>query len=141
MTIKPQEKDEDKQTKQAEKKRPEGIPTEANFENSKRFGKKVGQHMEDLGLNAKLSADREKFKAIINETIQGATKIKRGYYTKEEQDVICYQKEDMVILTKPNGDIITAYTQTIDIKQRPMVETRRWYQEMKTIFDIKEQRN
>ena len=135
MTIKPQEKDEDKQTKQAEKKRPEGIPTEANFENSKRFGKKVGQHMKELGLNPAFMEERLKYKEIINDTIKDAGKIKRGFYTKQEPDAICYEKNEILVLTRSNGEIITAYTQAISRKDHAPLEERRWYQEMKTIFD------
>lgn len=138
MTIKPQEKEEDKQTKQAEKKRPEGIPTEANFENSKRFGMKVGEHMKELGLNPSSKEDRQKYKDLINTTMREAIKIKGGYYTKQEPDALCYRKEEMVILTRPNGDMITAYTQAKDRKQHPPIETRKWYQEMKTLFDATE---
>ena len=135
MTVKPQGKEEDKQTKQAEKKRPEGIPTEANFENSKRFGKKVGQHMEELGLDPELLSDRKKYRDIINETIKDASKIKRGFYTKQEPLAICYQKDKIVVLTRQNGEIITAYTQVTSRLEHVPLEERRWYKEMQTIFD------
>ena len=34
--------------------------------------------------------------------------------------------------------MITAYTQAKDRKQHPPIETRKWYQEMKTLFDATE---
>ena len=135
MTVKLQGKEEEKQTKQAEKKRPEGIPTEANFENSKRFGKKVGQHMKELGFNPARLEERQKYKDLVNATIQNANRIKRGIYTKQEPDALCYEKDDIIVLTRQNGEIITAYTQATSRKEHIPIEERRWYQEMKTIFD------
>lgn len=138
MTTKPQKKSKSEKSEKQKKKRPQDIPTAANFDNTTRFGHKAGEHMRELGLNPADPEERQKYKDLINSTIQDASKIKRGHYTKEEPDVICYQRNDMVILTRPNGDIITAYTQANDRKQRPPVETRRWYQEMKTLFDDQE---
>ena len=91
--------------------------------------------MEELGLDPELPADRQKYKNLINATIQSANKIKRGFYTKQEMDVGCYQKGEMLVLTKPNGEIITAYTQATSGKARLPIEERKWYQKMKTIFD------
>lgn len=138
MTTKPQKKSKSEKSEKQKKKRQQDIPTAANFDNTTRFGHKAGEHMRELGLNPANPEERQKYKDLINSTIQDATKIKRGHYTKEEPDAICYQKDDMVILTRPNGDIITAYTQANNRKQRPPVETRRWYQEMKTLFDDQE---
>lgn len=117
------------------KKRPEGIPIEANFENSKRFGMKVGEHVRELGLNPKAPEDRQKYKDMINKTIADAVLIKRGFYTEQEPDALCFRKGELVILTRLNGEIITAYTTAISRKERPPIEERRWYREMKTIFD------
>lgn len=128
----------EKKTEKTKQERPEGIPTEANFENSRRFGHKAGEHMRDLGLEPKEPTDRNKYKELINETIRNANRIKRGFYTKQEPEALCYQKGEIAVLIRQNGEIITAYTTTKDRKKRPPLEERRWYQEMKTIFDDEE---
>lgn len=120
------------------KERPKGIPTEANFENSTRFGKKAGEHMEEMGLDPKSKEDREKYKEIINDTMRNAEKIKRGFYTKQEPDTLCYIKGEMVVLTRANAEIITAYSKTRDLKGHEPITERRWFKEMKTIFDEEE---
>jgi SPP1 gp7 family putative phage head morphogenesis protein len=114
---------------------PKNIPTEADFKNSKRFGHKAGKHMQELDLDPKSQEEREKYKSIINDTIKFATKIKRGFYTREEPDVLCYQKDDMVVLLKTNGAIVTAYMQKSSIKDHPALESREWYNNMKIIFE------
>ena len=130
MTIKPHAEEKTKRV------RPENIPTEANFDNSKRFGMKAGEHMRELGLSPGDPTDRQKYKDMINKTIKEAERIKRGYYTKQEQDVLCFQKKDIVVLTRTNGEIITAYTTATDRKDRPRLEERAWYMGMETLFDV-----
>lgn len=121
--------------KKGKSERPKDIPTEADFKNSKRFGHKAGKHMQELDLDPKSQEEREKYKSIINDTIKFATKIKRGFYTREEPDVLCYQKDDMVVLLRTNGAIVTAYTQKSSIKDHPALESREWYNNMKIIFE------
>ncbi len=115
--------------------RPKDIPTEANFEDKKKFGDKCGGHMEDLGLNVKVAEDREKYKEIINDGIRNANHIRKGFYTKQEPNAYCYRKKNMVILTRTTKEFITGYSLDKDPKRHTPLEERTWYKEMEIVFD------
>lgn len=80
----------------------------------KQFGKKVGKHAKDFGLNPALPEDRERFTEIIQDIRNNATEQRIGPWRGQPEDVIFYIKEEDVVLTKQNGEFITVLTKGIN---------------------------
>ena len=73
----------------------------------KQFGKKIGKHAEDFGLDASSEADREKMNAIIDDIYYNKDETRIGKWTGQQSDVIFYAKGADVVITKKNGEFVT----------------------------------
>lgn len=75
--------------------------------NEKQFGRKVGRHAEDFGLDASVEEDRAKFMAIINDITENATERKEGEWRGQPEEVVFHIKGEDVVVTKKTGEFIT----------------------------------
>ena len=73
----------------------------------KQFGKKVGKHAKDFGLDPSKAEDREKFNRIINDIIDNAEELKIGYWRGQSDDVLFHIKGSNVVVTKQDNEFIT----------------------------------
>lgn len=74
---------------------------------SKQFGKKVGKHAQDYGLNPSREEDRKKMQSIISDVVDNSEKVKIGTWRGQEEEVLFHIKGNDVVLTKQNGEFIT----------------------------------
>ena len=74
---------------------------------SKQFGKKVGKHAQDYGLNPSDAADRQKMQSIISDIVDNSEKVKIGTWRGQDEEVLFHIKGNDVVLTKQNGEFIT----------------------------------
>lgn len=67
----------------------------------KQYGKKIGKHAQDYGLNPSIQEDRDKMHLIIDDIVDNYELIKIGDWRGQENEVLFYIKgEDVVILSK-----------------------------------------
>ena len=67
----------------------------------KQYGKKIGKHAQDFGLDPSKAEDREKMYKIINDIMDNSDIIKTGKWRGQEEEVDFYIKgEDVVICSK-----------------------------------------
>ncbi len=73
----------------------------------KQFGKKVGRHAQDFGLDPSNPEDRIKFQRIIDTIMDQAQEIRIGDWRSQPEDVLFYIRNEDVVITKQNGEFIT----------------------------------
>lgn len=73
----------------------------------KQFGKKVGKHASDFGLDPSSPEDREKFQRIIDDIMDNATERLTGEWRGWSDEVIFHIKGKDVVITDKAGDFIT----------------------------------
>lgn len=73
----------------------------------KQFGKKVGKHAKDFGLDPSNAEDREAFQGIINNIISNADEIRIGYWRGQPEDVLFHIQGDDVVITDQNNEFIS----------------------------------
>ena len=73
----------------------------------KQFGKKVGKHARDYGLNPSVSSDREAFQGIIQDILDNKTEQRIGNWRGQPEEVLFNIKGDDVVITKQSGEFIT----------------------------------
>ena len=86
-------------------KRKIGLQFFANKE--KQFGKKLGRHAKDFGLDPSLPADREFFQKTIDNIIANSTEVRIGEWRGQSQEVLFHILGDDVVLTKQNNEFIS----------------------------------
>lgn len=83
------------------------IDTQFFASKEKQFGKKVGRHAKDYGLDPSKAEDREKFLNIIIDVQTNAEEVRTGFWRGQKEDVLFYIKGDDVVITKQNNEFIT----------------------------------
>lgn len=74
----------------------------------KQFGKKVGKHAIDWGLNPASEDDRKALEGIIDDIyINHDVPIRTGEWRGQTEDVLFYIKGEDVVITKKNGEFVT----------------------------------
>lgn len=73
----------------------------------KQFGKKVGKHAQDFGLNVSKAEDREKVKGYIFDIVNNSNEVRCGEWRGQSEDVDFYIKDNDVVIVKKNGEFIT----------------------------------
>ena len=74
----------------------------------KQFGKKVGKHAADWGLNAASAEDRRKMEQIIDDIyLHHDTPVRVGTWRGQVDEVLFYIKEENVVITKQDGEFVT----------------------------------
>ena len=78
------------------------------IKNNKQFGKKVGKHASDWGLDASSPDDRRKMEQIIDDIYyHHDVPVKIGGWRGQTEDVLFYIKGQDVVITKQNGEFVT----------------------------------
>ena len=83
------------------------ISTQFFASKEKQFGKKVGKHAQDYGLDPSKAEDREKFMRIIGDVKDNAEEIRIGYWRGQKNDVLFHIKGEDVVITDQNNEFIT----------------------------------
>ena len=73
----------------------------------KQFGKKVGKHAKDFGLDPSIAKDREKFQRIIDDIMSNAESVRIGFWRGQPEEVIFHIKGKDVVITDQNNEFIT----------------------------------
>jgi hypothetical protein len=77
---------------------------------TKQFGKKVGKHAEDFGLNPSSPADRDWVRGRIDSIVSGPEDVRQGPWNPRGgggSDYLFYRQGADVVITKPSGDFVT----------------------------------
>ena len=73
----------------------------------KQFGKKVGKHAADFGLDPSNASDRERFLNIIDDIMSNAETVRIGYWRGQSEDVLFHIRGEDVVITDQNNEFIT----------------------------------
>lgn len=73
----------------------------------KQFGKKVGRHASDFGLDPSSGKDREEFYRIITEIIDNATEQRIGSWRGQSEEVVFHIHKDDVVITNQQNEFIS----------------------------------
>lgn len=73
----------------------------------KQYGKKIGKHAQDFGLDAGKEADRLKMHEIIADIISNKDEIRIGSWRGQDNDVLFFIKGDDAVITKTDGEFVT----------------------------------
>lgn len=73
----------------------------------KQFGKKVGKHAAEFGLNPASAEDRVEFLDIINDIRNNATEVRTGEWRMQEGNCIFYIKGDDVVVHNNKDEFVT----------------------------------
>lgn len=83
------------------------ISTQFFASKEKQFGKKVGKHAKDYGLDPSKAEDREKFLRIIGDVKDNAEEIRIGFWRGQENEVLFHIKGEDVVITDQSNEFIT----------------------------------
>lgn len=73
----------------------------------KQFGKKVGKHAIDFGLDPSKAEDREVFQGIINNIMNNSDEVRIGFWRGQSEDVLFHILGDDVVITDQNNEFIS----------------------------------
>lgn len=73
----------------------------------KQFGKKIGKHAKDYGLDPSKEADREKMHEIIDDIIENHSEKRSGSWRGQEKEVDFYIKDEDVVVCSKEKEFIT----------------------------------
>lgn len=73
----------------------------------KQFGKKIGKHAADYGLNPSKAEDRAKMESIIDDIHDNFDEKRIGPWKGQDGDVLFYAKGKDVVVAKRSGEFIT----------------------------------
>lgn len=73
----------------------------------KQFGKKVGKHAIDFGLDPSKAEDREKFQHIIDNIVSNSENVRIGSWRGQPDDVLFHILGEDVVITDQNNEFIT----------------------------------
>lgn len=71
------------------------------------FGKKVGKHATDFGLDASNANDRERISSIIKGVVDNFDTISKGSWRGQQSDVLFFAKAEDVVVTSQKKNFIT----------------------------------
>lgn len=84
-----------------------GIGLQFFASKEKQFGKKVGKHAADFGLDPSKTEDREKFQNIINGIMTDAESVRIGSWRGQTEEVLFYVRGEDVVITNQQNEFIT----------------------------------
>lgn len=73
----------------------------------KQYGKKIGKHAVDFGLDASNEEDRAKMMNIISDIQKNCDEIRIGTWRGQDKEVLFYIKGNDVVITKQDGEFVT----------------------------------
>lgn len=71
------------------------------------FGKKIGKHTSDYGMNPSIAENREKMKTIIIDIVNDAEERFYGEWRGQEYPVLFHVKGDDVVVESSSGEFVT----------------------------------
>lgn len=74
---------------------------------NKQFGKKVGKHAHDFGLDPGNAESREKILAIINDIHDNPDEVVDGEFRGQDEEVTFYIKKSDVVITTHDHEFVT----------------------------------
>lgn len=83
------------------------ISTQFFASKEKQFGKKVGKHAKDYGLDPSKAEDREAFQKIIDGIVANADVVKVGYWRGQSEDVLFHIQGEDVVITDQKKEFIS----------------------------------
>lgn len=83
------------------------ISTQFFASKEKQFGRKVGKHAKDYGLEPSKAEDRQKFLNIMTDVQTNADEVRIGFWRGQPEDVLFYIKGEDVVITDQKGEFIT----------------------------------
>jgi hypothetical protein len=83
------------------------ISTQFFASKEKQFGKKVGKHARDYGLDPSKVEDRAIFQSIISDIKEHFDEARIGYWRGQSEDVLFYIKGEDVVITNQQGEFIS----------------------------------
>lgn len=83
------------------------IGTQFFASKEKQFGKKVGRHAKDYGLDPSNAEDRKKFQNIIDDIMENKDELRIGFWRGQKEDVLFHIKGEDVVITDQNNEFIT----------------------------------
>lgn len=87
------------------------------FFDDKKFGKKVGKHAVDFGLDVKQPESRDKFAEITKEIIDNSDEKRTGNWRGQEGAVTFYIKGNDVVVVNENNEYVTTLKNGITNKR------------------------
>lgn len=88
-------------------KRVENAASGGILKTDKQFGKKIGKHASDFGLDPSNPKDRQAMSQIIDDIVKSCTQIAFGTWRGQQGPVIFYIKDEDVVVSKMDGIFIT----------------------------------
>lgn len=73
----------------------------------KQFGKKIGKHASDFGLNPRNTKDRKQMESIIDGIVKNHTEVRLGQWRGQPNAVLFYIKDTDVVLVSKEREFIT----------------------------------
>lgn len=73
----------------------------------KQFGKKVGKHARDFGLNPSLESDRITFQEIVNNIVDNSDEVRIGEWRGQSEEVLFHIKGEDVVITKQDKEFVS----------------------------------
>lgn len=73
----------------------------------KQYGKKIGKHAQDFGLDASKEEDRLKMEHVIADIVSNKDEIRIGSWRGQHDDVLFFVKGNDVVITKTDGEFVT----------------------------------
>lgn len=80
---------------------------ETIIKTDKQFGKKIGKHASDFGLNPRNAEDRKRMESIIDDIIANHTEVRLGQWRGQPNAVLFYIKDADVVLVSKEREFIT----------------------------------
>lgn len=80
----------------------------------KQFGKKIGKHTKEYGLNPQSSTDRQKMRHTILDIAENADEIREGAWRGQAEEVLFYIKGKDVVVSKKDREFITILKDGVD---------------------------
>jgi hypothetical protein len=73
----------------------------------KQFGKKIGKHAQDFGLDPSKESDRNTIRTIIDDIVANAEEVRIGFWRGQANDVLFHIRGEDVVITDQNNEFIT----------------------------------
>jgi len=80
---------------------------ETIIKTDKQFGKKIGKHASDFGLDPRNAEDRKRMESIIDDIIANHTEVRLGQWRGQPNAVLFYIKDADVVLVSKEREFIT----------------------------------
>lgn len=84
-----------------------GIGIQFFASKEKQYGKKIGKHAQDYGLDPSNAEDRDQMIKIINDIVDNYETVKIGAWRGQTDEVVFYIKGDDVVICKQDNEFVT----------------------------------